>query len=165
MKTADRFLWQWAPSLVNWELLDFKVWYHRDTDLLILNMLVLSLQGLSSPILYAWILDPQKERGGKPTPTKKLQQTIKFYFFLSVNLWKIWYYFDTKKPCPQIKPTQYYSGLAMSNSARQSSARASTCSSMNLLRRWEDVHRECNHSALQSVLGFYCAPKYFPHTK
>lgn len=66
---------------------------------------------------------------------KKLQPTIKFYFFLPVNLGKMWYYFDTKKPCPRIKPTQYYTGLAMSNSARQSSARASTCSSTNLLHR------------------------------
>lgn len=123
----------------NWELLDFPSLVPQRHRLAYFKHVLLSLQGLPSPTLSAGTLEPQEEGDGKATPTKKkLQQTIKFYFFLPVNLRKMWYYFDTKKkkqPCPRIKPTQYYTGRAMSNSGRQSSARASTCNSTDLLQR------------------------------
>lgn len=151
MKTAGRFLWQWALSLVvltgsSWTS---QIWYHRDTDLHILNMLF-SASKLCPPkpwVQESWI-HRRKERVNI-RQQKKLQQTIRIYFFLPVNLRKMWYYFDTKKLCPQRKPTQCYTGLAMSNSSTQSSSRASTCNSMNLLHQSEDASRECNHSALQ----------------
>lgn len=157
MKTAGRFLWQWALSLVvligsSWTS---QVRYHRDTDLRILNMLF-SASEICPPkpwVQESWI-HRRKERVKTRQQKKKLQQTIRIYFFLPVNLRKMWYYFDTKKPCPRRKPTQCYAGLAMSNSTTQGSARASTCNSTNLLHQWEDESRECNHSALQSLLAF-----------
>lgn len=139
----------------NWELSDFTSLVSQRHRLAYFKHAVLSLRDLPTQTLSAGILDPQEEGEGKDTPTKKkLQQTIRIYFFLPVNLRKMWYYFDTKKPCPRRKPTQCYAGLAMSNSTTQGSARASTCNSTNLLRQWEDESRECNHSALQSLLAF-----------
>lgn len=101
MKTAGRFLWQWALSSVVLigSSRTSQVWYHRDTDLHILNMLF-SASEICPPkpwVQESWI-HRRKERVKTRQQKKKLQQTIRIYFFLPVNLRKMWYYFDTKNP-------------------------------------------------------------------